>query len=165
MKKLALILAVVAMAGLSRAALNPGDSLSPYIIQNVSTGKEYCQVCAYGAKPAKLVAFGKLNDDAFWADLEKLQKLQTANPELGVFAHVFDSTDADAIKAAAAKHGITFPVVMTSEKDWNSKYHVNGVSRTMYYALQKNNITWTSVGLDDKSAATLQSKIKKDLAS
>src|SRR5580704_5882981 len=110
MKKTALFLAAVAMAALSQAALNPGDHLTPYIIHNVSTGKEYCQVCAYGAKTAKIVAFGKLADKAFWSDLKKLQALQDANPDLGVFAHVFDSTDAAAIKAAAAAHGITFPV-------------------------------------------------------
>ena|ERR1700722_11541894 len=165
MKKIALFLAAVAMAALSQAALNPGDNLSPYIIHNVSTGKEYCQVCAYGAKTAKIVAFGKLADAAFWADLQKLQAIQNANPNLGVFAHVFDSNDADAIKAAAAKYGITFPVVMTSEKEWNDKYHVDGVSRTIYYAQQKNNITWTSTGLDDKSFSVLQSQVKKDLSS
>jgi hypothetical protein len=165
MKKLVLLLAALVTASVSQAALNPGDHLTPYIIHNVSTGKEYCQVCAYGAKTAKIVAFGKLTDEAFWADLKKLQAIQTANPDIGVFAHIFDSSDADAIKAAAAAHGITFPVVMTSEKEWNDKYKVDGVSRTIYYAQQKNNITWTSIGLDDKATATLQSQVKKDLSS
>ena len=165
MKKLALILAAVSLAGLSQAALNPGDSLTPYTIHNVSTGKEYCQVCAYGAKQAKVVAFGKLSDEKFWADLQKLQSLQDSNSKLGVFAQVIDSKDALAIKAAADKHGITFPVVMAVEKDWDSKYHVKGVSRTIYYAQQKNNITWTSTGLDGKSAAELEQHVKKDLAS
>src|SRR5579862_6779330 len=112
MKKTLFALAAFSLVSLAQAALKPGDNLTPYTIHNVSTGKEYCQVCAYGAKPAKLVAFGKLDDAKFWADLERLQKLQDANPKLGVFAHIFDSTDADAIKAAAAKHHITFPVVM-----------------------------------------------------
>ena len=165
MKKIALLLAVVSLASLSRAALNPGDSLTPYTIHNVSTGKEYCQVCAYGAKSAKVVAFGKLGDAAFWSDLQKLQALQTANPKLGVFAQVIDSKDAKTINAEAAKHGITFPVVVAVEKDWDSKYHVKGVSRTIYYAQQKNNITWTSVGLDGKAGSDLESKVKKDLAS
>ena len=153
------------MAGVSQAALKPGDNLTPYIIHNVSTGQEYCQVCAYGAKTAKIVAFGKLADNAFWSDLQKLQKLQNANPNLGVFAHIYDSSDAEGIKAAAAKHGITFPIVMTSEKDWNDKYHVNGVSRVIYYALQNNSITWTAVGLDDKVAGELANHVKKDLSS
>ena len=165
MKKLALLLAAMAFAGVTQAALKPGDFLTPYISHNVSTGKELCQVCAYGAKTAKIVAFGKLSDAAFWADLQKLQTLQDANPNLGVFAHVFDSTDADAIKAEAAKHGITFPVVMTAEKEWNDKFRVDGVSRTIYYAQQKNNITWTATGLDDKSQADLTGRVKKDLAS
>src|SRR5258708_5863648 len=153
MKKIALLLTLLSVATLSQAALKPGDSLTPYTIHNVSTGKEYCQVCAYGAKPAKAVAFGKLGDAAFWSDLEKLQALQAANPKLGVFAQVIDSKDAKAIKAEADKHGITFPVVVAVEKNWDKAYNVKGVSRTIYYAQQKNNITWTSVGLDDKAAA------------
>jgi hypothetical protein len=165
MKKIALMLAAVSMAGFSQAALNPGDSLTPYTIHNVSTGKEYCQVCAYGAKEAKVVAFGKLGDAKFWADLQKLQALQTANPKLGVFAQVIDSKDALVIKAAADQHGITFPVVVAVEKDWDNKYNVKGVSRTIYYAQQKNNITWTSTGLDGKAASELEQHVKKDLAS
>jgi hypothetical protein len=165
MKKISLLLLTVSVAGLSHAALKPGDSLTPYTIHNVSTDKEYCQVCAYGAKPAKLVAFGKLHDAAFWADLQKLQALQSAHPKLGVFAQVIDSTDTKAIKAEADKHGITFPVVVAVEKDWDNKYDVKGVSRTIYYARQKNNIVWTSTGLDDKTASELEVQIKKDLAS
>jgi hypothetical protein len=56
-------------------------------------------------------------------------------------------------------------VVVAVEKDWDKAYHVKGVSRTIYYAQQKNNITWTSVGLDDKSAAQLATQVKKDLES
>ncbi|HZV36565.1 MAG TPA: hypothetical protein VFB72_18450 [Verrucomicrobiae bacterium] len=167
MKKTLILLAVCAWAGLSQAALQPGDHLTPYIIHNVSTGKEYCQVCAYGAKSAKVVAFGKLHDAAFWADLQKLQTIADANPKLGVFAQVIDAKDSDSetVKAEAAKHGITFPVVVAVEKDWNQKYHVNGQSRIIYYAQQKNNITWTSIGLDGKAASQLESQVKKDLAS
>src|SRR5258708_39382021 len=91
MKKIALLLFTVSLAGLSQAALKPGDNLTPYTIHNVSTGKEYCQACAYGAKPAKVVAFGKLNDAAFWADLKKLEALQAAKPKLGWFTPVTDS--------------------------------------------------------------------------
>lgn len=167
MKRTTIFLAASLWAGLSFAALQPGDHLTPYIIHNVSTGKEYCQVCAYGAKAAKVVAFGKLHDAKFWADLQKLQAIQDANPKLGVFAQVIDAKDSDskAVKAEAAKHGITFPVVVAVERDWNEKYQVNGQSRIIYYAQQKNNITWTSVGLDDKSASDLQSQVKKDLNS
>ncbi|HZQ48525.1 MAG TPA: hypothetical protein VFC07_16025 [Verrucomicrobiae bacterium] len=164
MKKIALLFTVFSLATLSQAALKPGDSLTPYTIHNVATGKEYCQVCAYGAKPAKVVAFGKLHDAAFWADLQKLQALQTANPKLGVFAQVIDSKNSKSIQAEAQKYGITFPVVVAVERDWDHAYHVKGVSRTIYYAQQKNKITWTSVGLDDKAAAELTNQVKKDLA-
>jgi hypothetical protein len=165
MKKIALMLLAVSVAGLSQAALKPGDNLSPYVIHNVATGKEYCQVCAYGAKQGKIIAFGKLNDESFWTDLQKLQKIQNANPKLGVFAQVIDSKDSDVIKAAADKHGITFPVVVAVEKDWNKKYDINGASRIIYYAHQKNDIVWTSSnGLDSKSADELGSRVKKDLA-
>ena len=165
MKKIALLVAVCSMAGLSQAALQPGDSLTPYTIHNVATGREYCQVCAYGAKAAKVVAFGKLHDAAFWADLQKLQALQTANPNLGVFAQVIDSKNSKTIEVEAQKHGITFPVVVAVERDWDKAYQVKGVSRTIYYAHDRNKITWTSVGLDDKSAAELEGHVKKDLAS
>ena len=56
-------------------------------------------------------------------------------------------------------------MVVAVEKDWDSKYDVKGVSRTIYYARQKNNIVWTATGLDDKAASELEAKIKKDLAS
>src|SRR6476646_2189597 len=112
MKKIAFVILMVATAGFVHASLKVGDSLTPYEIKNVDTGKEYCQVCAYGAKAGKVVAFGKLNDEAFWSDLKQLQTLQDRFKKLGVFAQVINSSDAKAIKAAAAKHGITFPVVV-----------------------------------------------------
>jgi len=165
MKRIAAMLAALSVAGLAQAGLKPGDSLSPYEIKNVATGKEYCQVCAYGGKAAKIVAFGKLNDEKFWADLKSIQKLQTEYSKLGVFAQVIDSRDAKAIQAAAEKHGITFPVVVAKEKDWDKAYKVHGVSRTIYYAQQNNKIVWTSVGLDEARDAQLQARVKKDLAS
>ena len=163
MKKLTLLALSLMIASFAQAALQPGDSISPYTIHNVSNGKEYCQVCAYGAKKAKLVAFGKLSDASFWADLEKIQALQASNPNLGVFAQVIDSKDADAIKAEAAKHNITFPVVYAVESDWDTAYQVKGVSRTIYYAQKKNNIVWSGVGLTSKDEETLKSQIQKDL--
>jgi hypothetical protein len=165
MKKILVLLAAVSLAGLAQAALKPGDSLTPYTVKNVETGKEYCQVCAYGAKAAKIVAFGNLNDEAFWADLKKLQALQNGQSKLGVFAQIIDSKDINAIKAVAAKNGITFPVVVAAEKDWDEAYHVKGVSRTVYYAQKNNKIAWTSVGLNEKSAGELEASVKRDLAS
>ena len=157
-------MATVSVAGVASAALKPGDSLTPYTIKNVANGKEYCQVCAYGAKAAKIVAFGNLNDEAFWADLKKLQALQNSQSKLGVFAQILDSKDTAAIQAAAAKNGITFPVVVAAEKNWDKAYDVKGVSRTIYYA-QKNRIAWTSVGLSDKATGDLEASVKRDLAS
>ena len=163
MKKYLVLLSSLMMAGIAQAALQPGDHISPYTIQNVATGEEYCQVCRYGAKPAKLVAFGKLGDASFWADLVKIQALQKANPSMGAFAQIIDSKDLAAIKAEAAKHGITFPVVIPVEKDWNSIYDVNGVSRVIYYAQKRNNIVWSKVGLEDKDLPALKAQVKKDL--
>ena len=165
MKKLILAVLLSAAATLSQAALQPGDHLSPYTIHNCANGKEYCQVCAYGAKPGKVVAFGKLGDAAFWSDLQKLQAIANANPKLGVFAQVTDSTDAKAIAAAAKAHGITFPVVYPVEKDWNSLYDINGASRVVYYAQENNKIVWTATGLDDQKSQELANKVKADLAS
>jgi hypothetical protein len=164
MKTLALALASLFVATMAQAGLKPGDSLTPYEIKNVSNGKEYCQVCAYGAKTAKGIAFGKLGDEGFWADLKQLQKLQDGFKDLGVFAQVIDSSDTEAIKTAAAQHGITFPVVVAVAKDWDKAYKVEGVSRTIYYAQKKNNIVWTAVGLKESAATELQAKVKADLS-
>jgi len=166
MKRIVLLLAAVSIAGIAQAALKTGDSLTPYEIKNVENGKEYCQVCAYGAKAGKIIAFGNLEDQAFWADLKKLQALQSSYKDgLGVFAQILDSKDTKAIKAAADKHGITFPVVIAKEKNWDKAYKVEGVSRTVYYAQKNNKVVWTGVGLNEQAASELQSKVKRDLAS
>ena len=164
MKRIATLLATLSVAGFAHAGLKPGDSLTPYEIKNVENGKEYCQVCAYAGKAAKVVAFGKLKDENFWADLKKLQELQTRYNKLGVFAQVIDSKDVKAINAAAKKHGITFPVVVAKQKDWDKAYKVEGVSRTIYYAQGNNKIVWTGVGLEDSASGQLQERVKKDLA-
>lgn len=163
MKKFLTLFATLAVAGMASASLKPGDSLTPYEIQNCDTGKKYCQVCAYSDKAAKIIAFGKIDDAKFWADLKKLQALHTGYEAkgLGVFAQVIDSTDTKAISKLAKQHGITFPVVVAAEKDWNEAYKVDGVSRTIYYA-QKNRVAWTAVGLNDADAAALTEKVKKD---
>jgi hypothetical protein len=163
MKTTLLTLAFLSVAGLAAASLKPGDSLTPYEVQNVDTGQKYCQVCAYSSKAAKIIAFGKLDDDQFWADLRKLQALHAGYAEtgLGVFAQVIDSSDTKAIHQRARRHGITFPVVVAMEKDWNEAYQVDGVSRTIYYA-QKNRIAWTTVGLNEADVTTLTEKVKKD---
>jgi hypothetical protein len=165
MKNIALLLAAISLAGMAQAALKPGDSLTPYEIKNVENGKEYCQVCAYSAKAGKIVAFGNLTDEAFWTDLKRLQTFQSNYKNLGVFAQILDSKDTKAIKAAADKHGITFPVVIAKEKNWDKAYKVEGVSRTVYYAQKNNKIVWTGVGLNEQAALELQSKVKHDLAS
>jgi peroxiredoxin len=165
MKKTVILFATLLVATLAQASLKPGDSLTPYEIKNVADGKQYCQVCAYGGKAAKVVAFGKLKDEGFWSDLQQLQKLHKDFDKLGVFAQVIDSKDAEAIKAAAREHGITFPVVVAVEKNWDKAYQVHGVSRTIYYAKRNNSIVWTSVGLNDSGVAELQGKVKHDAAS
>lgn len=163
MKKIVTLFATVALASVATASLKPGDSLTPYEIKNAETGKKYCQVCAYSPKAAKIVAFGKMDDAKFWADLQELQKLHASYDAkgLGVFAQVIDGTDIKAINAKAKKLGIQFPVVIAVEKDWDEAYKVDGVSRTIYYA-QKNRIAWTGVGLDADTVSALETKVKKD---
>jgi len=165
MKRLILLSLLVASAALSQAALKPGARLQPYAIKNTATGESYCQVCKYGPKTGKIVAFGKLTDDKFWADLKQLQTLQNQHEKLGVFAQVIDSSDTAAIQAAAKSNGITFPVVVAEEATWNDIYKVNGESRVIYYARQDNKIVWSKVGLDDKTSKQLTKRVAKDLKS
>ncbi|MHC1770068.1 MAG: hypothetical protein AB9869_38270 [Verrucomicrobiia bacterium] len=166
MKKTLLIAVTLCLAGWAHAALKPGDKLTAYEIKNVATGKEYCQVCAYGTKAGKIIAFGKLSDEAFWTDLKKLQNLQDSYKDLGVFAQVIDSKDTQAIKAAADKHGIKFPVVIAVDKDWDKLYKVGDNSRTIYYAKKDNKVVWTSLsGLNETASTALSDQLKKDLAS
>ena len=163
MQKLFLVISL-ALTISAQATLQQGDSLTPYEIKNTRTGDTYCQICAYGNKQGKVVAFGKLNDEGFWSDLEQLQALATQDPKLGIFAQVIDSEDAEAIKTAAVKHGVKFPVVVAIEKNWDENYQVKGVSRTIYYALKNNEIAWTTVGLEVEAAKKLAEKLSVDLA-
>ena len=153
------------MTMVAQAALKPGDKLQPYEIKNTATGEKYCQVCKYGPKSGKIVAFGKLDDAKFWADLKELQGLQDKFEKLGVFAHVIDSTDAKAIQEVAKKNGITFPVVMGTDDSVDKIYKVNGESRVIYYAKQNNEIVWSNVGLDGKKGDKLSKKVSKDMKS
>src|SRR3954469_18363191 len=159
MKKLILLSVFVSLSMVAQAALKPGDKLQPYEIKNTATGEKYCQVCKYGPKAGKIVAFGKLNDEKFWADLKELQGLQNKYEKLGVFAHIIDSTDAKAIQDAAKKNGITFPVVMGTDDSADKIYKVNGESRVIYYAKQNNQIVWSNVGFDGKAGDKLAKKV------
>lgn len=164
MKPLLSAVCVLALAFPAAAALQKGDHLQPYEVKNSRTGDEYCPVCSLGAKAGKIVAFGKLEDEGFWDDLQKLQAYLGQYPKLGVFAQVIDSDDLAAVKATAAKHGIKFPVVVAVEKDWDDIYKVGGVSRTIYYAKEDNEIVWTAVGLESATGTELESRLKADLA-
>jgi peroxiredoxin len=163
MKKLILSCVLVSLSMAAQAALKPGDKLQPYEIKNTATGEKYCQVCKYGPKAGKIVAFGKLDDAKFWADLKELQTLQSKYEKLGVFAHIIDSTDAKAIQEVARKNGVTFPVVMGTDDSVDKIYKVNGESRVIYYAKQNNQIVWSNVGLDGKASNKLAKKVSKDL--
>ncbi len=165
MKKLILLSVLASLTMVAQAALKPGDKLQPYEIKNTATGEKYCQVCKYGPKAGKIVAFGKLDDAKFWADLKELQGLQDKYERLGVFAHVIDSTDAKAIQEVAKKNGITFPVVMGTDDSVDKIYKVNGESRVIYYAKQNNEIVWSNVGLDGKKGDKLSKKVSKDMKS
>jgi peroxiredoxin len=165
MKKLILVSVLASLTMVAQAALKPGDKLQPYEIKNTATGEKYCQVCKYGPKAGKIVAFGKLGDAKFWADLKELQTLQDKYEKLGVFAHVIDSTDAKAIQEMAKKNGITFPVVMGTDDSVDKIYKVNGESRVIYYAKQNNEIVWSYIGLDGKAGDKLSKKVSKDMKS
>jgi hypothetical protein len=165
MKRIILLSVLVSLSAAVQAALKPGDKLQAYTIKNTATGEKYCQVCKYGPKAGKIVAFGKLNDEKFWADLKELQTLQSKFEKLGVFAQVIDSTDTQAIQAAAKKNGVTFPVVIAEEANWNDIYKVNGESRIIYYAKQNNEIVRSVVGLEGKTLEKFSKKVSKDLKS
>jgi hypothetical protein len=163
MKRILLLAALVALNFTAQAALKKGDRLQAYEIKNTATGEKYCQVCKYGPKDGKIVAFGKLDDEKFWADLKELQGLQSKHENLGVFAQIIDSNDPAAIQAKAKQNGITFPIVIATEPTWNDIYKVNGQSRVIYYAHKTNKIVWTNVGLDGKTADKLAKRVAKDL--
>ncbi len=154
------LLAFVAVTS-ANATLSPGANLAPYEIHNTASGEDYCQMCAYGSKPATIAAYGKLGDAAFWADLEKLEALHKQYASAGFFAQVLDSRDAAAIQVEAKKHGITFPVVYAVEPDWDDVYKVEGVSRTVYYS-KEFKVAWSSVGLDENSLSAIQSSLDND---
>jgi hypothetical protein len=150
---------LVTLGGLVHAGLSPGDVLTAYEVKNVRTGKEYCQICAYAAKTAKLVAFGELDDEEFWADLKRMQALHESYKKLGVFAQVIDSNNIKAIQAAASQHDITFPVVVAAAKDWDKTYKVQGVSRTVYYVERNNRVVWSAVGLEARDYSQLKARL------
>ena len=157
------LVVMFAVTGLKtvHAELPPGANVLPYEVHNTANGKEYCQMCAYAERPATVAAYGKLSDEAFWADLQKLQKLQAEHRNFGFFGQVLDSTDSAAIQAAAKKHGVTFPLVYAVDPNWEKTYQVKGVSRTIYYS-NDFKIAWSGIGLDDQRLAAISERIKHD---
>ena len=158
---LTLLFVMTIFSGRVVAGLAPGANVLPYEIHNTATGKEYCQMCAYSERPATVAAYGNLRDEQFWADLEKFQVIQKDHPNFGFFGQVLDSNDSKAIQDEAKKHGVTFPVVYAVDPDWENVYQVGKTSRTIYFSSQFK-IVWSGVGLDDKSLAAIESKIKSD---
>jgi hypothetical protein len=158
---LTLLAAVTTFSVAARAELPAGANVLPYQIHNTATGKEYCQMCAYSERPGTVAAYGKLGDPQFWADLEKLQAIQSAHKNFGFFGQVLDSKDSAAIQAEAKKHGITFPVVYAVDPDWEKIYQVDGVSRTVYYS-SNFKIDWSGIGVDAQALAAIESRIKND---
>ena len=155
------LLTMATLNGNLHAGLSAGANVLPYEIHNTATGKEYCQMCAYSERPATVAAYGKLHDDNFWTDLEKLQAIQKDYKNIGFFGQVLDSTDSAAIQEEAKKHGITFPVVFAVDPQWEKVYQVGNVSRTIYYSSQFK-IVWSGIGLDDSAKATIESKLQTD---
>ena len=122
MKRLATLLATLSVVGFAHAGLKHGDSLTPYEVKNVETNKEYRQACACARKGVDVVAFGKLKDEKFWGKLKIIQKMWTRNNKLRAIAQIIDSEDAKAIQAAAEEHGITFPVIVAKQNQWDNAY-------------------------------------------
>ena len=141
--------------------LQPEANVLPYEIHNTASGEEYCQMCAYAERAGTVAAYGNLHDEQFWADLEKLQALQSSHRNLGFFGQILDSKDSAAIAAEAKKHHITFPLVYAVDPDWESVYKVGGVSRTVYYSTDFK-VHWISVGLDAPALAKLSDEIKSN---
>lgn len=158
---LALFLVVTGLVYRGQAGLSAGANVLPSEVHNTESGKDYCQMCAYSERPATIAEYGKLNDEQFWTDLERLQAIQKAHANFGFFGQVFDSTDSAAIQAQAKKHGITFPVVYATDPDWEKVYQVGNVSRTIYFSSQFK-IGWSGVGLDNKARTVIEDKIKSD---
>ena len=119
--------------------LKHGDSLTPYEVKNVETNKEYRQACACARKGVDVVAFGKLKDEKFWGKLKIIQKMWTRNNKLRAIAQIIDSEDVNAIKAAAEEHGITFPVVVAKQKEWDNAYRKGG---RIVFTIRPAHICW-----------------------
>ncbi len=92
--------------------------------------------------------------------MKALQNFHGSLKDIGVFAHVFDSDDAKAVRAEAVKHAITFPVVITADKNWEQLFKVEGVSRTIYFGKADGTVTWAGTGLDEKNLAALGAEIR-----
>lgn len=144
-----------------------GDELRSFIIKNCASGKQYCQICAYGGKPT-IMAVGELGDNAFEEDLVHVQKLLDAKQEKGLVAFALlgkfeggalktpgDEARALAeLKAMRERLGLTFPVVIlpstTTEYEkraysgFNDSYEIHA-SRTIMFAAEDNKIVYSDV--------------------
>ena len=139
MKRLATLLATLSVVGFAHAGLKHGDSPTPYEVKNVETNKEYRQACACARKGVDVVAFGKLKDEKFWGRLKIIQKVWTRNNKLRAIAQIIDSEDAKAIQAAAEEHGITFPVIVAKQKEWDNAYRKGG---RIVFTIRPAHICW-----------------------
>ena len=139
MKRLATLLATLSVVGFAHAGLKHGDSPTPYEVKNVETNKEYRQACACARKGVDVVAFGKLKDEKFWGKLKIIQKMWTRNNKLRAIAQIIDSEDVNAIKAAAEEHGITFPVIVAKQKEWDNAYRKGG---RIVFTIRPAHICW-----------------------
>jgi len=90
-------------------------------------------------KGVDVVAFGRLKDEKFWGRLKIIQKAWTRNNKLRAIAQIIDSEDVNAIKAAAEEHGITFPVIVAKQKEWDNAYRNGG---RIVFTIRQAHICW-----------------------
>jgi len=156
-----------------------GDSLKAFIVQDCSSQKKYCQVCAYSGKPS-IMAIGAPDDKGFENDLIAIQKVMTSSggEDLTAFALLgpfsekglghFEN-EAEALKKLEEmrrRNGITFPVVILpkaisdAQKQNYATYdraYEAPKSRTIFFAGADNKIQFAEVITNTSSTAQFES--------
>lgn len=170
MKKARPIFVCVVLLGLTllpplpsaRAGVPVGAMLPPYEVHNVATDSEYSPWEALRGKAATVAYFASIKDPQFWADCQKLQALQAAFPNVGVFAQLVDGGNASLLAARARESGVTIPIVYAVGDEWKEALRVKtekDMSHQVY--LSRNlRLEWSAVGLTDQTLAELTRRLK-----
>ena len=104
-----------------------GDRLRPFISIDATSGKRYCQVCAFGGRPTLMAVFD-LNDPAADGDLALMHQILAKHPKLTAFAlfgrleggALRPPADPESARTALAQRakalGLSFPVTVLPTK-------------------------------------------------